>query len=204
MSEAPQPLGRLDPERLRAAMHRAGLRSLAGLCARAGIHRNSLAPYLRGRRSPYAPVFEALCRALHVPPERLLRPQAAGLEARVAALAERVVAEFRPRLPALAAVLFGSRAQGAARAGEWSDFDLGLTCGAVKLTARDYLALREAFLAAGDDLPVRLDILNLDGAPDRFLRNLAAQNILFLAGDPLTFRFLEGRLHAIREIQAAS
>jgi transcriptional regulator with XRE-family HTH domain len=192
----------MDTAILELAMQRAGIASLSELCQKAGIHRNSLAPYLKQERSPYSSVFEAICVALNISPKRLLRFSDKGLLICVTEIVHEVVNKFSPKVPGLVVVLFGSRAQKDGSK-KWSDFDLGLTLGSKQLCGTDYLAIQESILSAADDLPTKIDVVNLDAAPVWFLKDIALKQIEYLAGDKPNFRYLEGKLHAYKEIQTA-
>lgn len=194
--------GKLDTNKLRRAMQARNIKSISALSAIAGIHRNSLTPYLNGQRSAFAPTILSIARALGVSPSELLVDSNIsdpyGVLPLVAALLRRCDSgeQGDSREPNLSFFLFGSRAEG--REKRFSDYDIGVTGGLRPLGTKSFLEMKEIFSELCDNLPVKVDLLNFDQAPVWFLAQFDSP-CLFICGSKESFDILRGRIDGIKE-----
>ena len=188
--------GKLHIGCLREAMNRSGLKSFSALAEKAGVHRNSIAPYLRGEKSLYSRSALALADALNVSPRELVLDTCADDRWGVIPVIEILHQEFEARNAEIAFFLFGSRASGRSR--EFSDYDIGVTGGRQAISTDMFLAIKERVSQLVDDLSVKVDLTNFDQAPVWFLSQLQLA-FRYLTGKKESYYTLVGRIHGIKE-----
>lgn len=187
-------LGTLNIHVLNQKMASRGIRSLSELSNLAGIHRNSLAPYLNGSRSIYASVFERICGALGAYPAELIKSEKVldpyGLFPLLSTLWD------DHQYIDLCCFLFGSRARGVSK--KFSDYDIGISAGVSGVDSFKFLEIKEAILQIADDLPVFVDIVDFDNAPRSFLDEVDDDFIL-ICGNSAVYQQLLGIVHGIKK-----
>jgi len=96
----------------------------------------------------------------------------------------------------IALVLLGSRAKGKAK--KYSDWDIGVTRGSDALTGREFLKIKRLVGDLAEDLPRKVDLINLDSAPEWFLDSLDYEP-LFLGGDEKTYYYFKGVIDGVKQ-----
>lgn len=193
-------IGKLNTQKLKSALESRGLNSFTELANISGIHRNTLYPYLRGEKSIYSPTILQISNFLKIDPIEFCDSSDKSIIPEIKSIAENLISQFSNQYPSLAIVLFGSRAKGNAK--KYSDFDLGVTNGRKDITYKDFLSMKEHISNLADDLIYKVDLVNLDSAPEWFLSNLLLidkageeKGIILISGSPDTYHFLNGRIY---------
>lgn len=157
----------IDKTRFQRAMRERGFRSLEQLVRFAGVHRNTAHYYLAG--APVVPPkLEKLLDSIGLQPGDCFVPAKTAKQqhlTRVAAVVDQLVIQH----PRCCYVLFGSRATG--QASQWSDFDIGVYS-STKLPLKTFLALMKRKETLAEDLPVEIQLVNLNHADHAFLRGI--------------------------------
>ena len=188
--------GKVNALKVRESMKARNIPSWSALADQAGIHRNSLLPYLQGEKSAYATTFLRLCESLELSPEELISPSDPRDEHGVFNLVRDLWGSFRAQEPETAFFLFGSRACGKSQA--FSDYDIGVTAGSKGLVSDVFLEMKEYLSQTVDDLPIKVDLVNFDIAPIWFLSKFNG-DICFICGSTKSFDLLQGRIYGIQE-----
>jgi predicted nucleotidyltransferase len=184
----------IDSARFKDLIAKRGYACLTEFAKAHGFNRATLHHYMKGQGGPLAESYYALCEALQADPVDLLSPMAEGeIDG---------ASEIMPIVKALCAVdrgiavgLFGSRAKGRPR--KYSDWDLGIARGRRPLGGVEFLRLKRTVDDAVDALPREVDFINLDVAPEWFLRGIDDEPI-FLAGDSNAWAYFLGVLHGAK------
>ena len=170
-------------------MKRYGIRSLGALADLVGVHRNTIQHFMGGQ-----PVFpESIARMIALleltPAQALILKEDHNdpVWKRISG----VVSTLYETFPGVTFVLFGSRAKGEAR--RYSDFDLGLFS-KKGISTKDYLKIVERVEELGEDLPFRIDLVNLTVAEDSFIRSISPAAV-FLAGNRLAWESFRTELN---------
>lgn len=186
----------IDQRKLTRLALARGYPNLTAFAKKVGIHRNSLGEYLGGKgvfTSVVTKLAEGLdCSPLDFVQRRVLQVNIDQASKVLQGALERVVREDED----LCFLLIGSRARGTAR--ELSDWDVGVTAGPRGLTAEAYLRLKGQIEDQVDNLPVGVDVVNLDAAPEWFLAGIDYQPRL-LAGNEGSYLYLIGKIHGVRK-----
>lgn len=184
----------VDPTRLRALIRVRGYPTLSAFAAAHRLSRATLQSYLRGQ-TPISTAFYHLAKALRVDPLTLLT-----LDTKSKTPPEQEILPIATALcrqvPQLAVGLFGSRATNRART--YSDWDLGITRGATALATADFLRCKRLVDDLAEDLPRRVDLINLDAAPTWFLEGIHYPPI-FLGGTETSWQYFLGVLHGTQK-----
>jgi transcriptional regulator with XRE-family HTH domain len=180
----------LDVEKLKAFSRKAGIQTIGELCEKANIHKNSITPYLKGERSPFTQVVLDIAAALRVSAQDL-----------VGVGEDHIVTDLRSRLGTLmesgwSLFLFGSRARGSEK--KFSDIDVGVTGGKVKLSFSDFSIFKSKAEDAYDNYPLSLNLVNLDMAPADFLLNIEP-DLTFICGNEISSAFFLGYVYGRKE-----
>ncbi len=190
----------LSLEKLKKSMESQGVKTLNDLAKLSGVHRNTLYPYIRGEKPVYAPPIVQIARALKVDPLTLCDREELSVDQEIVRISNSLVASFGCKYDSLVVVLFGSRARGQAK--KFSDFDLGVSSGLNPVSFKDFLSMKDHVENLADDLIYKVDLVNLDNAPDWFLANLLQTDssgnhtgLVFLSGSKDTYHFLRGRAY---------
>lgn len=179
----------IDEDRFHEALKAAGYRSLSAFADDLGVHRNSLYHYLSGRTSIFPSVLSQSFEALGLDPREVIVPTAPsdyGLE-----LIAPVVDGVLKRVEGACLVLFGSRAKGSHR--RFSDFDLGLYAPS-PISSEEYLPLLTLTDDLAEDLPVKVQLVNLSQAENDFLMGIVP-DAQFLGGSLSAWLHLMKRKH---------
>ncbi|MBL7661305.1 nucleotidyltransferase domain-containing protein [bacterium] len=164
----------IDSQKFNSALERAGYDSLSELASRIGVHRNTLHHYLSGT-SVFPDSLNKLFFALAVEPEDIIaKPKKQYTLELVVPIVDAILKKY----PECCLVLFGSRARGGAK--QFSDFDLGVYC-EKGLAHADYRCLVEIKEKLSEDLPIFIDLVNLNKADDNFLKSIGP-GMKFLGG----------------------
>jgi len=173
-------------------MARNGIRSIAALARRTGVHRNTIGRFMWGGEPVVPESVSRILDELSLEPGEALERKGQEDTARSSseALAQ-LVDELLERHPKGAYVLFGSRARGDAR--RYSDFDLGVySRDGLELTP--YLELLRIKERHEDRLPWFIDLVNLNNADPAFLGRIGG-DMKFLAGRRGDWQSLQERCH---------
>lgn len=184
----------LDRDLFRKRLKELGYKNFKDFCAKTGLHRNTLQYYWLGRPL-LSEKFVTIAAALDLDPKELMkvqRPQPENIGELSAILT------LLSGVPHAAVILLGSRARGGAK--RYSDWDLGFTCGRDRLTGRQFLRLRGQVAELAESLPRKVDLVNLDCAPDWFLGTID-HSLQLLAGDVQSLHYFEGVVDGFRKCQ---
>ncbi len=185
----------LGEQQFQRALSRAGYASTAQFAREHRINRATLNNYLQGR-GPLPEAFYAIADALHADPLQLLIPTTSvGDIPKLEEIAP-IITAVSAASSQIAVGLLGSRAHGAAKT--YSDWDLGVTSGLHPLSDKDFFRLKQMVNDLADDLPRGVDLMNLDAAPDWFLKGIQYTPKL-LAGNELSWSYFMGVLHGVHK-----
>ncbi len=186
----------LNFDKLNQEIKRKGFGSIGSFLKEAGLHRNTLRRYSDNKNSIFTPAIEKIANFLKIDP---LTISASGKNKNNSSSEKEKILEILGELSKenkLAFCLFGSRARGSAR--QYSDWDIAVTNGEENLKSETYLNLKELLNQATDDLPVKVDLVNIDEAPEWFLSEINYAPV-FLCGNRESYNFFIGVLHGIRK-----
>ncbi len=187
----------LNTDRIKGEIARRGYTSLSRFLRDAGLHRNTLRYYEQKQKTVFSSAVERIAKFLELDPMRLcLKEDRANSKSADKAMLLKVLRGFRRKYPTIAFSLIGSRARGRARRN--SDWDVAFSGGITPLKVEEYLALKDQFETAVDDLPTKVDLVNLDMAPQWFLDDLRCTP-KFLCGDKAAYYFMLGKLSGVQE-----
>ncbi len=186
--------GILDVEALERKMKLHNIASFSELSAVAGVHRNSLQPYLKGEKSVYSSVFERICRSLKTSPSELFLDTKVLDRHGLFPILQQLWAE--QSYQSVCCFLFGSRASGKAK--KFSDYDIGLSAGINITSSLDFYSVKERILIATEDLPVSIDVVDFDNAPNWFISEID-EKFSFICGNNTSFQQLLGKVNGIKK-----
>jgi len=186
---------RLDGGVLKRLIARNGYANVAQFAIRNRINRATLNNYLKGK-GPLSESFYDLCQALKADPLTLLVPASSLPQVQYLDEIMPLVKAVTAHDEQVAIGLLGSRVKGTMR--RYSDWDLGITHGAGRLTGEIFLGLKRIVDDLADDLPRNVDLMNLDQAPGWFLKGIDYDPI-FLAGNETSWNYFLGVLHGARK-----
>lgn len=184
----------LNREFFERALRERGFDNHLAFCECAKIHRNTLNYYLSGR-DVFSKKFYDIAAALEADPLALIAPVDIGVQN--AGEIELIIRELGMNKD-VAAILLGSRAKGQAKA--FSDWDIGITGGEKNISDRDFLGMKGRVDEIADNLPRKVDLINLDSAPDWFLDEIDYEPV-FLGGNERSFHYFKGVLSGIKKIK---
>lgn len=153
-----------------------GIGSIEELSKKLNVHRNTITPYLAGKRG----LPDCLDRMLELldlsPAEAILKnvqsSRQAGLE--IAELVSKLVVSQAPN----AYILFGSRARKTAK--QYSDYDIGVF-NKTDLSFSDFSKLIDIAEEAEQSLPFDINLTNLNLADQSFLQEIR-KDWIFIGG----------------------
>lgn len=188
----------VSKEALVKRMDEQGIRTFSALSEMAGIHRNSLRPYLAGEASPFSSVVVRVAEVLKCSPLTFVQDGNWSREENVEyRKIVTLLSEIHDDRGELAFVFFGSRANESQK--RYSDWDIGVTAGKAALQTTDYLILLEQLKELEErDFARSIDFLNFDQAPASFFREMEGQPKL-IVGDEKSYQFLLGKIEGIRD-----
>lgn len=186
---------KLDERQLSTRLRKLGFPALSQFAKQHGINRATLNNYLNGR-GPFPESFYAIADALNVDPLQLLSPITSKNDIPKLEEISPIVLACSKVSPQVAVILLGSRAAGKAQ--QYSDWDLGITGGTQPLTTKEFLRIRQIADDLKEDLPRDVDIINLDDAPEWFLKGIR-YSPRFLAGNESSWAYFMGVLHGIQK-----
>lgn len=169
-----------------------GFRSLNDFAEKTGIHRNTLRGYLARETSVFTSIFDRICDTLEIDQLDLITSLVGSETSRVRALLLSVGNLYAET----AFLLIGSRAKG--KETLYSDWDIGVTNGPVKLSTRDYLAMKAFIADAAEDFPAKIDVVNLDAAPEWFLKGIDYEPV-FLCGNERAYYYCRGLIDGFKK-----
>ncbi len=184
----------LDAEKLKRLVLSHGYAHLTEFAKAHGFNRVTLNHFMKGQ-GPFSEAYYAICDALDADPVSLLSQE---YESKIERISEimpvaRKLAIFDKEI---AVGLLGSRAEGRGR--KYSDWDLGITRGRRPLGGVEFFRVKRSVEELVDELPRNVDFVNLDAAPEWFLRGIVYEPV-FLAGDPNAWAFFLGVLHGTKK-----
>ena len=183
----------LDKNRLQRYLLASGIPSVLELSRRADLNKNTLLPYLQGRRGIYAEPISKIAAVLGIDPGDLCAARSSGN------FFERAARFLESRIgPDRCIVLFGSRSRNSAK--PYSDFDLGIFSLNEKLSADRYLILKSDLEDHLDDEAYGADLQNLDQAPNWFLESIG-NDLKLAAGSSAAFYKLQGVIDGLQRQQ---
>ena len=176
----------LDTTVFNHALRRAGFSSLTELARELKVHRNTLHYYLSGN-SVVSSKLERAIRRLGLSLFDVVISDEEGpfMDDRVLRIVDKITSVSRE----LAVVLFGSRAKH--KAHRYSDFDLGVYSHQGGST-ECYLNLVQLVEDLSEDLPFKIDLVNLNQVEDFFLEEIS-QNWQFIGGSAVAWNKLRSR-----------
>jgi len=186
---------RLNRARFEELLRAGGYKSHLDFCRRNFIHKNTLNYYLSGQDVFSKKIYE-IAAALDVNPTDLIEP--IERDRPVVDEIDGIIKELSQR-SGVAVILLGSRARG--KPEKYSDWDLGITGGEKPFGGREFLSLRGRVAELAENLPRKVDLVNLDAAPLWFLQSIDYEPI-FLGGDEGTFLHFKGVLYGIGQCEA--
>lgn len=181
----------IDFSKLRLLGEKIGARNLSEICSLAGINKNSITPYVKGERSPFASVVLRLSEALEVSP----------LDIIVSSDEDEVISYIKKQIKEAlddseVVFLFGSRARGDHK--KFSDIDLGITGGKSQTDFSRFVTLKSNIDDKFDNYHLTINLVNLDMAPLDFLLQIEA-DLLYLCGNEKSAAYFQGSLNARKE-----
>lgn len=186
---------KLDDRQLATQLRKLGFPTVSQFAKAHGINRATLNNYLKGR-GPFPESFYAIADALKVDPLQLLTPiPSEGGIPKLEEIAPIVAACCRVS-PQVAVVLLGSRVRGGAQ--EYSDWDLGVTGGVHQITTKEFLHIKQLVEDLKENLPRDVDVINLDEAPEWFLKGIN-YSPRFLSGNESSWNYFMGVLHGVQK-----
>lgn len=190
----------VDKKKFEMRLREMGYRSALDFARRSGIHRNTLLLYLKGK-DVFSSSFSKICNALKIDPSETMVP-VSDKRIKLDAIDEirAIIALIIKHDPNIAVLLLGSRAKGKKR--EHADWDIGITRGRKPIDGNEYLKLRMIVNDAAEDIPHKVDVINLDRAPAWFFEGIDYEPI-FLDGDRESFSYFKGVIDGIKKIKAA-
>ena len=169
----------LSREKILRRMQRYGFNSLGELAQHIGVHRNTLGHFLSGRNV----VPNSICKLFEIldldPSEVFIKGESAKDSQPSWLQISEVIDAIYSDSPRCNFIMFGSRIRGDSRA--YSDFDLGVFS-ETPLSTKDYLELVEKVEVLSEDLPFRIELVNLNNAEPQFIRTILPHH-LFIAGN---------------------
>ena len=185
----------LSESRFRRVLHNSGYANAAQFARAHRINRATLNNHLQGR-GPFPESFYAIADALQIDPLQLLAPTAAAGDIPKLEEIAPILSAVSTGFQQIAVGLLGSRARGTAKT--YSDWDLGVTGGMQPLSIEDFFRLKQIVEDLADDLPRAVDVMNLDAAPEWFLRGMH-YSPKFLAGNESSWSYFMGGLHGVHK-----
>lgn len=183
-----------SPHGLRSRIMECGYRSVDDFARSHGIHRNTLYAYLNGAKSILSNAAMKIAESIGVddPLELAVEIPMGGSTERKLHAACKNVCEERPNVVCM---LIGSRARGNSK--PMSDYDVAFSGGMNELGADGYLNMRSELEDLIEDLPLSVDIVNLDGVSTSFLLEM---NYIpcYICGNREAFAYFLGKLNGIR------
>lgn len=171
-----------------------GYKNHTDFCRKTGLHKNTLQYYLSGK-DVFSNRLYDIATALDVDLKDLITRSDVDIE-NVYEI-EHIINTLSAY--GLAVVLLGSRAEGKSK--KFSDWDIGITKGKERLSGRDFIRLRSIVQDLAEDLPRKVDLVNLDAAPVWFLISID-YDLVFLGGDKLAYNYFKGVLDGIKKYKA--
>lgn len=169
-----------------------GYKNHLDFCRKGGVHKNTLNYYLSGRDVFSKKLYE-IAAILNADPRELIEP----IQSKIQNIEEieSIVRELASQR-GVAVILLGSRADGSAK--KYSDWDLGVTRAEIPINDREFLRMKGRVGELADNLPRKVDLVNLDAAPYWFL-HLINYSVIFLGGDSNSFHHFRGVLDGIKK-----
>lgn len=184
----------LDAEKLKCLILNHGYAHLTEFAKAHGFNRATIHHFLKGQ-GPFSEAYYAICDALQVDPVSLLSPV---LESKLEQLSEilPIAKALAVHDKEIAVGLLGSRAKGKGR--QYSDWDIGITRGRRPLSGVEFFRVKRSVDNLVDVLPRSIDFVNLDAAPEWFLRGIDYEPV-YLAGDSSAWAYFLGVLHGTKK-----
>lgn len=176
----------LDIDKLKQVSKKAGINSLSELCRKANIHKNSITPYVKRKRSPFTQVVLDISRLLNIPVSELISSGTESALEEVRRTTTNIIREGH------AVFLFGSRSRGTHK--KYSDVDLGITGGKRKIEFEEFSKIKSEFDDRLDNFSLSINLVDLDLAPLDFLTNIEP-DLKFFCGDISTANYFLGYLN---------
>lgn len=186
---------KLDEHRLSTQLRKMGFPTLSLFARQHDINRATLNNYLNGR-GPLPESFYAIADALKTDPLQLLVPVESRGDIPKLDEVMPIIIACSTIDPVIAIGLLGSRATGSAQ--QYSDWDMGVTGGLQPLTSKTFLRIKQIVDDLKEDLPRDVDVVNLDAAPEWFLRGIHYEP-RFLSGNDSSWAYFMGVLHGIQK-----
>lgn len=186
---------KLDERQFAAQLRKLGFPTISQFAKRHDINRATLNNYLKGR-GPLPESFYAIADALKLDPIQLLVPMESHQAIPKLEEIAPIITACSKVSPDIAVGLMGSRAVGSAQ--KYSDWDLGVTAGLRQLSTMEFLKIKQLVDDLAEDLPRAVDAINLDAAPEWFLKGVQ-YTPKFLAGNESSWAYFMGVLHGVQK-----
>jgi hypothetical protein len=185
----------------RAALAENGYASIKQFAQRTGLNRNTVHNYLRGR-GVFRSEFMRIVSALHRDPLECIVARHDSRfkpEHRIVEIARAVCSVHRESC----GILFGSRLTPSHH--PFADWDLGVATARGYLSAGKFSRMKDIVEDTSEDYPCKIDLVNLDTAPEWFIREMNPTPSLCVGSDLAYRRFIRRweRVHG-RERETAA
>lgn len=188
------PRYRLDAQKLKDIVRQKGFLHLNEFAKAFNVNRATLHHYLKGI-GPISECYYNLCENLDIDPLEILSP-----------IPQSPVREYSEIIPVARALcredfslcvgLLGSRAKGTEK--KYSDWDIGVTRGPAQISAREFLKIKQSVEDMAEDIPRKIDVVNLSAAPAWFIQAIDYEPV-FLAGNKASWAFFMGVIHGAKK-----
>lgn len=187
---------RVDEKVFKERLTRLGFSSVSEFATANKINRATLGNYFSGK-GPLPESFYAIADALQVDALSLLIPTLSETQIPNIEEIAAVIKKCAEIFPDAAVLLLGSRATGDEK--KYSDWDIAVTGGESPISNETFLKMKRAVDDLAEDLPRAVDLINLDVAPQWFLKkiNYAPR---FLGGNRNGMSYFMGVLNGIQKV----
>lgn len=185
---------KLNERQLTTQLRKLGFPTISQFARHHDINRATLNNYLNGR-GPFPEAFYLIADALKMDPLQLLIPISKNGIPKLEEVVP-IITACSKILPNIAIGLLGSRATGHAQ--KYSDWDFGVTGGGQPIATKEFLRIKQVVDDLAEDLPRDVDVMNLDAAPEWFLRGIHYVP-RFLAGNESSWTYFMGVLHGVQK-----
>ena len=172
-----------------------GYKNYIDFCQTNNIHKNTLNYYLSGK-DDFSDKLYVIASKLDVEPVDIIKPE----KGKVSNFDEiKQIAGELTLDESVAVILLGSRARGNFK--KYSDWDIGITKGEKRIEGRAFLRLKGRISELAENLPRKVELINLDAAPNWFLDSID-YSLIFLGGNLEAFYYMKGVTDGLKRKQA--
>ena len=165
-----------------------GFENLKHFAKKKGLNRNTLHSYLRGQ-PVFTRQFLRITEALNCNPIDLIETFGSEKEFDIPANIINIAMLIKEINPLVAVFLFGSRLTNNHH--PHADWDLGLTHARKSLTTAQFFHLKNHIEPVIDNFTEQVDLVNLDEAPEWFLKDIVNRPVFIRGSELARVRFLK-------------